>query len=644
MSYKNYILLIFFFFLMTSLFTSCNNGSVIIKTTNFEIKDFTPVNNWKEEVTIDSNHVKYLELDYTDALSGFEIPSVRQTKNGFEYSFKVKNTTKKTQSFYYKIYYQNETYKQPEFTGKNKTTENELAIENFYGSFENTALGFVKTQPIEADGKFHQVDGTLKIVGNPRNEKKYYDKTENNRWKRNPRVGIYSFLLVVTDLNNIDNKVIPDYIQNISLLNKDNFSNPYHYFLYGEGQKLNSTTVLKKDKVLKVVAKPDLGSGIYIDFKDNDAAAKDFTSNCGRSPEIAKRACFQQFLHYVDESAKFKNIPVIKDVVKDDYTLMEYNWNKTFFTEGELIKTWPQVAPCACKDVVSDKEKKKITLVNPKSTYGDWKKQNAGVITRHGFTYGTYTVKANLTQLLSKSGVWNGIVNTIWLLGQSGDEWNRRRICNKEGFMETYWGGDKDKRVPYTSYSEIDYEILKTVNYCPPYAFPPAYLPSRQDKNNIFSWNNPLPDELEDQKEDIVVACTNWDMACWQPENFGVGCQPIKYKDQTYYAHRWDHSYRAITEKSLEKDKVLFGGDYYYFQIEWNPTEIIWRIGPEKDKLRVVGYVNSTITSIPNNQMLLIITQEFHNTKWWPGTPFQQPYIPFPANDIKGEIFDITIE
>ena len=57
------------FLLLFGLFTSCNNESKIIKTTNFEIKDFTPVNNWKEEITIDSSRVKYIELDYKDAIN-----------------------------------------------------------------------------------------------------------------------------------------------------------------------------------------------------------------------------------------------------------------------------------------------------------------------------------------------------------------------------------------------------------------------------------------------------------------------------------------------------------------------------------------------------------------------------------------------
>ncbi len=625
-------------------FNSCQNTDKTVKTNVFEIKDFTPLANWTEEIKIDSHKVKYIELDYTDAIEGFEIPSVRQAENGFEYSFFIKNTTTKTQTYCFKIYYQNESYKQPECEENNKNSENEWANENFYGSFKDTDIGFIETPPIAPDGKFHKISGFIKIAGNPRDELRFYKDGVNNRWKRNPRVGYYSFMLVVSTKDNISTKKIPDYISHISLMNNERFVNPYFYFLYGDGQKLDNTTVIKMDKVLKVCAKPNLGNGIHINFSDNEAASKDFTENCGRSDEITQKACFEQFLHYVDESSKFKNIPVIKDVLKDDYTLMEYNFNKSFFTQEELIKTWPMVAPQACKTVISDKEENKIILINPKSSYGDWKKQNAGVRSRHGFTYGTYTIKAKLTQLLSKSGIWNGIVNTIWLLNQSNEEWNQRRICRKEGYLETYWGGPQDKRVPYVSYSEIDFEILKTIPYCPPHAFPPAYLPAKHDINDIYSWHKALPEEVESQKEDIVVACTNWDMACWEPENFGVGCQPISYKEQTFYSHRWDHWYRAITQKSLENDKEVFGSSYYFFQIEWNPTEIFWRIGPEKNKLRTVGYVNSTVTSIPNNQMLLIITQEFHNSKWWVGAPFQQEYIPFPENDIKGEIFEITIE
>ena len=133
-------------------------------------------------------------------------------------------------------------------------------------------------------------------------------------------------------------------------------------------------------------------------------------------------------------------------------------------------------------------------------------------------------------------------------------------------------------------------------------------------------------------------------MACPDPEGFDVGCHDIKFRNETFSSHRWDHWYRAVTQKTYASDDELFGGDYFYFEIEWRPEEIIWRIGPEPDRMRVVGYMNDRMTSVPNNQMCLIITQEFHNTKWWPGSPFDQAYIPFPANDIKGEILEVVIE
>jgi hypothetical protein len=141
-----------------------------------------------------------------------------------------------------------------------------------------------------------------------------------------------------------------------------------------------------------------------------------------------------------------------------------------------------------------------------------------------------------------------------------------------------------------------------------------------------------------------MVSCTNWDMACWQPAEFHDGCYPVRYQDKTFWTHRWDKNYRALTEKTPERDDELFGSPFYYFQIDWQPDKIIWRIGPSKEKMRVVGYMDDKVTSIPNNQMLLIITQEFHNTKWWVGSAYSQDNIPFPKVDYVGEIYELTIE
>ena len=157
-----------------------------------------------------------------------------------------------------------------------------LSNENFYGSWEDVNVGFKK---VEESGI---VTDYFRIVGNPRDEKKYYgaDLTKNNfnkeavdnvinnikstpewfasvkekainngnnldeqlyldaiwiindnknrgdvnnRFKRNPRVGEYSFMLVVCDEDALNQ--IPDYIKNISLTDENGaFVNPYSYF------------------------------------------------------------------------------------------------------------------------------------------------------------------------------------------------------------------------------------------------------------------------------------------------------------------------------------------------------------------------------------------------------------------------------
>ncbi|MCW3085022.1 MAG: hypothetical protein JWP12_2388 [Bacteroidetes bacterium] len=608
---------------------------------DFCIQNFNPVANWQT----DSAKQKTIFLDYVNSVDGFTIPTVKQVKDGvFFLSFDLKNTSASTKKFYYKIYYQNESYKFPE-QDDSTHKEHPFAEENFYGSWEDITQSFKQTEQIPADNTFHQVKDYFRIVGNPRAEERYSENGQNNRWKRNPRVGNYSFLLVVSTEEDLKN--IPTYIQNIHQKNKDHFANPYYYFLFDAGKDLKSSVVQKSDYTLKVTAQPNLGSGVYISdyFFPNPADKSSYCSSCGQSPELFQSAPFQQFIDYVDASTKMYNIPVIGDVIKDNYSKLDYNWNKNFYQKDELIPTYIRTAKDhPCQTVFSDSANKKIVIKNPKTTFGDWKKESVGIITRQGLTYGKYRVKVKMTELLNKNGVWNGLTNAIWLITQGGGKWNYRRNCNNEGYMETYWGGRDDKRVPAIDYSEIDFEILKTPPYCPENTFPPIYKNPLDNSRDLKKWNVPFPDEIVNNNDDITVACTNWDMACREPKKFGVGCNPLTYEGNTFYTHRWDHWYRALTEKKLESDDELFQSNYFYFEIDWRPTEIIWRIGPEPDKMRVVGYMNDEITSIPNNQMLLIITQEYHNTKWWPGAPYSQDNIPFPLNDIFGEVYDLTIE
>jgi hypothetical protein len=640
------VIIIVFIFIVIFSCRQKTDSVRLIDAEGFTLSEFSVLENYLPE---NDSVIKTIELDYSDAIEqGFIIPTARQTSGGyFRFSFSLRNNTGKAKSFSYKIYYQNESYKFPEIdslTGK----MHEFAQENFYGSWDDSSYQFKTTYEIPADGKFHSVKDSFRITGNPRNEIECYENGLNKRSCRNPRVGEYKFYLALTHADSSSLNAIPPYIKNICLKNGDQFNSPFFYLLYGEGKRSGSLITVAAENILKVIARPDLGSGIYIKggHFDHDTVLAYSTPSCGFDTALQRKAAFAQFIHYIDASTSLDNIPVVKDVTGDGYSKREYNWNRSFMRKEELISTSPKTADVPCQTVFSDAVNRKIIIRNPRTSPGRWRKENVGIISRHGMSYGKIRVKVKLTELLNKDNMWNGITNAIWLINQEGGDetWNMRRACRKEGYMATYWGGPKDKRVPQVSYSEIDFEILKTPSYCPDQIFPPVYKLPSPNRYDESSWNVPWPEEITRHDGDITVACTNWDMACWEPEDFGVGCHTISYQGQSFESHRWDHWYRALTQKTYANDDSLFAGPYYYFEIDWRPAEIIWRIGPEPDRMRVVGYMNDKITSIPDNQMVLIVTQEFHNTAWWPGSPYQQNNIPFPANDIQGEILEVVME
>ena len=244
--------------------------SAVLLSCSSQTLNFNPIENFDS-----INDTVALDMDLEDVvLNGIVLPSERQTSDGgFRFSFDVPSMN--GDKLYYKIYYQNETYKFPE--------GDSLSSENFYGSWEDVSVGFKEI----SEGK--KVEDSFRIVGNPRDEKIYYgsditentasyemiQKTEemikrspewyasikekaknngysvdkqlfldaqwvlannrhadgnvNHRWKRNPRVGCYSFMLVVCNEKGLAK--IPEYIKNIGATDENGkFVNPFEWF------------------------------------------------------------------------------------------------------------------------------------------------------------------------------------------------------------------------------------------------------------------------------------------------------------------------------------------------------------------------------------------------------------------------------
>lgn len=623
---------------------------------NERIVGFDPMSNFPGSDTV------RLQMQLDDAVfNGIVLPA----KDDF-FVFNADIRQSEGEKLYYKIYYQNESYKFEE--------DRPEASENFYGSWEDTGTGF---KPVENG----VVKDSFRIVGNPRNEKKYFGKQTpkpvtdeeiesvikrmkndpkwmpwivrkskeekislreqmvrdalwvikldgegegefNRRERRNPRTGIYRFMLVVATEQALEK--IPDYIKDISLQDDNNeFVNPFSFFR----KRRDGVSVLVSDRVLKTRAVLTPERGVFVDrlkYPGKDFKICDTNFLVGQDEELYYHSLFEQYFHDINKNEQLNQIPCIADVEKGGYTLEDYVRGDSVYAADSRIVMHPSNTLYPASTISVSRDSSYIRIFNPGNRdLKQAKKENVGIRARVGFSYGKYSAKIKFAQLVNSHGVWTGLTNAFWLAYQSNSPWNDRRICSKEGYVIHSKNDYEAQREKTSNYSEIDIEMIKTSKLWP---------------GEDTSYYSPFG------SREFVLACTNWDLACPVPKNFHTGwIIPLKYGDNTFKLHRWSRTYRAITSR-VGLDAGIFDRDYYYFEIEWKPDEIIWRAGPSPDKMYVVGYMNEDVTSIPNNQMNTIVTQEFHYSKWWLPELFKQELIPFPENNLEGRVYEIVIE
>ena len=555
-----------------------------------------------------------------------------------------------------------------------------MANENFYGSWEDVSIGF---KPIE----HHRTRDAFRIVGNPRDERQYYgadlsensfspehiqqvinaihnvpewyqsivEKAEkngcavdeqlykdalwvindkknqgdvNHRWKRNPRVGEYSFILVLCKEEGL--KEIPDYVQHIGQTDENGqFVNPYGWF---ETHPSKNYKVIRSRRKLKTRAVIAVDKGVFIDeSKVNNVGYRlDSTScGCGNGDSLYRSALYEQFFSAVSKQYTLRNIPVIQDVVGDaPYTREQYEANRNRFDSTELQMNWPVVSETPCKTVRLADDGSYILLINPgNDDPKNLHKESTGIRTRVGFTYGKFRGKIKFPVMLNDENLWNGLTYAFWLIYSDNHPWNNRRHDEAEGgYVEKNDDSENPIRHPDYHYSEIDIEIVKASRF-----WPKNYYGKRADSICV--------EQDETLDDDVMYCCTNWDLAVPSPKYFSWGIDSIPYgKERKFETLRWYKLYKALTERSPMSYKA-FKEPSYYYEIEWKPTEIIWRLGPSPDKMQVMGYMNNEFTSIPNNQMKAIVTQEYHYSEWWPPIVWEQGLIPYNKTEIEGKVY-----
>lgn len=642
---------------------------VLEKPSDFDVTNFDPILNVEDPIEL-------ITKNTGDLLTSGVVLPVSEKDDHFRFTFEVKNNTRQARQYFYKLFYQNKTYQYPvaEKSALNGILEyNPKSGQNFYGSWKEVEIGFKSTSVVHQRGETLSVEDSFQIVGNPRNEELYFfnkvlpptekqlqdqideilsdsiwyakekSKAEingvlvdvelrksaeyiyqtskkqieklNYRRRRTPRMGEYEFMLVVLDEQAL--LELPGYVKRINQKKDGRFINPFYYFNYGDGSRLRGCKVFNSEETLTVKTEVDFRTPIK-----NGALFDQDTVICSE-------VC----LTTGDEGALVARIPqdlnFNKEQVNIDTVVAWDGFNSSFY-EFEIENDIQRIAQsrdegkdCQCSLVQNDVENNRVILTNPAGT-----KRSVGLGMILGMTYGKYTVALRLPEYLNQNEMWNGLSTAIWLENQSSEDWNNRSECKDQGYVSMDGSvGAGLNRKPIVSTSRIEMELMCVNNIWP--------------KMSYKKYNGTIP--VTDSLVKMTAVCSNWDMACPDPQKFQPGAMAYEYEGSSFDVHRWNDYFQALDSRQKINAKLISQRDVVV-QLEWSPDRIVYRMGPDIKNLKVVAAMRNDVTKIPDNQMVLKIAQRYNETQWWPGAFFQQEKIPFFNREFDGYIKSITIE
>jgi hypothetical protein len=443
-------------------------------------------------------------------------------------------------------------------------------------------------------------------------------------------------MLVV--LSRSDLKKLPSH--QIMLSNRDDFGsyvNPFAYFEIEHGTCSPTIQRIISGRRLKVFANYQPGNGIYIPEPNDSLPNRNFYSqNCGDSEYLYRNAPFQQFFSDVDKENSLRNTPVIMDVLSPSFTFDYYNKLKRQYSDSPNAKLGPiKNSDCACKNVRSKLKGNNIELVNVGNEGSSSpRKENIGVQGRIGMTYGKWVAKVKFPNVANTNQVWTGITNVFRLISQSPNSgWNQRRLCDHPLAYIPYNANEVEGSSLFRNgtigYSRIDLEIVCASKRWPVETSSVSNTNENQDKNGDVG---------------IMAVCSNWDLACHEPSDFFTGIKTSLIDGLAFEHFRANDWQKQLVSKVPVEFSEFSSYDFYYFEIEWLPSKIIWRIGRKRDHMKVICIMDDSMTSIPNNQMVPVIAQEWQRTAAWNLSLFPQEFIPFPKEDFTGEVMELWVE
>ncbi len=678
-------------------------------------------------------------------------------KEKFQFSFTVQNNSPSDQIFYYKIYYQNESYKWPDSDARN--------YKNFYGSFgfdENRFQSLVGSGPlagtlitkgvgqghwgvvqelVPANGKITVID-YFRIRGNPRNElmcytgprleaglnaefmddfqnleyiesngSVVYDNT-NDTWpnsaetlvqmlvddgldldfriyknattnefrecgdfnlgreNRNPQVGDYSFMLMATsDINEVPGHIVDISKKELLSSGKKVFVNPFAYFHSGAGTGLSSTAIIDASNTLKMYIEPLLSSKQKYDnnLLVNDVATNrgqvlysdgpSQTSNISPCSEFMAYPYADHFEGWPDYDEKVKRfVPFLADIIGDNWTQMDYTWHRNFVQRSiirganELIPAIDDYRHVDGATPVPGPGNGELHLTIPGHTWDDITedqlvtytysngdvedlavRESPTVELRYPLTYGKYRAQIEFPEILSQDSVFNGITCAFWFFGGGGrrcdndvtefdielypahpNSWFRygpERVANADQHDHTDWS-------PNALYSKQDIRVdISMFDY-------------RKRASNC-DCTFPVPNPIDLYSVVIEPDTPNIYTLTSGGQNFETWRNPAQ--DTTGRI--------AIKQASRIKHDELFGKDFWY-EIEWTPTAVYYRIGPTENNLQLVGYMPADRVKLPEAAETLIINIEFLPN----ADTYATDDIPFNSAPITAKIKQVIIE